>query len=238
MKLKAIAAATLIATGLVSTNAFADPEIKVDISSYRSPGSLSELEMEDFDISVLAAAINTAELNASINLSAEKINIGATASSSATATADVTAGEAAEAVATAINGNTFKTLGLGAQNIANISSIADEAFIEFGSYDVSGSGGEVSTNMDDEIGILSLAYNQAEINASVNLNAAFDEQRVVTAGLFANLFSVTALNPSWQSTIDATNLSISTTVLGASNNTTVNLTSALASFKPENIVID
>lgn len=239
---KAILAAAL--TTIFSSAFAVEPTYSYGDIDNLIEGNNYGIVIEDLDtISnlMIASAINDAKIDGSINLKAEVIRIDSTDSTAiATATA-VGSTSASEAIANAVSGNIFKTLVVGAQNTANLSASINSV-IEFNFESTFGSDDSTSISapsgiygedsfgpgpLNQGLNAVSMAVNNFDLNASVNITSAID-----TARLDAWVFDRTIADS--LATLDVRNLSISTTAVGAINNTIMSLNN-INSYKLSNI---
>jgi len=257
MKLKKVAVAAAIAA-MFSQTASADwfsgtnDTVYGTYSAERTFERITHESMDEFTQVVNVGAINNATVTGNIELTAEQIKIGSTTASSATASATSvagTTGATSDAVAKAINGNSFTTLAIGAMNDATITAASTDiqAFDYKGvsmtgasggygdnylasplsySNPIAGNSGSISGDFSGlsstlgSLSVLSVAINSGAIDASVHMHAALDTNR--DTGWFLDKTVQAAAS------IDLTNLAISTTAIGAMNKTTVNLTNTLS----------
>jgi len=256
MKLKKVAVAAAIAA-MFSQTASADwfsgtnDTVYGTYSAERTFERITHESMDEFTQVVNVGAINNATVTGNIELTAEQIKLGSTAASSASATATSvagTTGATSDAVAKAINGNSFTTLAIGAMNTADITAASTDiqAFDYKGvslstsggygdnflasplsySNPIAGNSGSISGDFSGlsstlgSLSVLSVAINSGAIDASVHMHAALDTNR--DTGWFLDKTVQAAAS------IDLTNLAISTTAIGAMNKTTVSLTNALS----------
>jgi hypothetical protein len=203
-----------------------------DIGNYIQ-GNNYGIVVEDLDsISnmMIASAINDAKIDGSINFNAEVISIDSS-NTVATATATAVGGTSvSEALANAVSGNIFKTLVVGAQNTADLTaSINSTVQLAITSNFTSDSSSDTSTTPDlsaegafgpgpvvQAMNAVTMAVNNFDLNASVNITSAID-----TARLDGWVFDRTITDS--LVSLDVRNLSISTTAVGAINNTIMSL---------------
>jgi hypothetical protein len=199
MKFKQKLLATSVLACFIATPAFAEYEYNSPI--YELEELLNDgIDLDDRLVSVVSGAFNFTGIDASVNLNGDAIVlISSDVVATATATADSTIEGAtgnATASATAISGNIINTTAIGAFNNTDV-SVSNVVQGEDGS-DVEEYG----------VGLFQTAFNVGDINATVNITAAptydrdsfWDRNREIVP-----------------STVTLSNISISTTAIGAYN---------------------
>jgi hypothetical protein len=213
------------------------------------------IDVNDKLVSVVSGAFNFSSIDASVNLNAYTIDLNSpAASATATANANVTstltdAAANVTAIANAVSGNSINTTAIGAynntdvtvDNAVNLAVAIDGdidgtlSLVNFGGtatglnadvYDVNNlninlfsvaENGDVDVK-ENGIGVFQTAFNAADINASVNITAA-----------------APTINSFWdrnrdfaENTIALSNISITTTAIGAYNQGVMDITNGLS----------
>jgi hypothetical protein len=238
--------ATSVMACFIATPAFANGLIE-DAEDFID----NAIDLDDQLVSVVSGAFNFSTIDASVNLNAYTIDL---TSNSASATATATAASEVEgavanvtAIANAISGNSISTTAIGAFNnssvtIANevaytVSLVSEDGIvianniIDNGNISGFGDGygdgdsilnifsaGEDYDVRENGIGLFQTAFNAADINASVNITAS-----APTRDSFWDRNRDFAEN-----TISLSNISITTTAIGAYNAGVMDIANSLS----------
>jgi hypothetical protein len=190
--------ATSVLACFMATPAFADDSI-VDIIEELEEFLDYGMDMDDRLVAVVSGAFNLTRIDASVNFNAEAIELNSssvTAVATATADSNIDGAEGnVSAIANAVSGNIINTTAIGAFNDTNvaISNVVQ---------------GEDSVDEDYGVGLFQTAFNVGDIDATVNLTAAPTYERDSFWDRNRDLV---------QNTISVSNISISTTAIGAYN---------------------
>lgn len=260
-KLLSLAIASLFMVG--SVNAFAEGDTYNayfdDINIGLDPLSvlLTDLDLSDVGTLVVSAAVNTANINGSINIdSASGLTFNSAGQANATASADSSVTDANASVqASAASGNYLKTTVIGSMNDSDVLVNNDTSYTRTASPSVEGSedlqtdaligslaaglgGFLVATddNPADQLVVVQGSFNTGDLNASVNISSTAEYEE--GWGRYRN-------NKPYFTGLNIADLAISTVAIGAMNsgvleitnnssvNVTTNVTGTLGNTVPQ-----